>query len=245
MTRGTAPEGIQGDRQVSSWVRDMFGRVAPRYDLLNHVLSLNVDKYWRSKTVRLLQAPLARSNAVTVDLCCGTGDLTIALEGASEGRVFGTDFCHPMLTSAQDKVHGRRLRIPLFEADSLQLPLRDASVDIVTAAFGFRNLVDYDAGLAEMRRVLRPGGVAAILEFSHPPQPVVAALYGFYSTRVLPRIAALVSGAPSAYKYLPESVRKFPGAEDLAERMEVAGFSAVTFHRMTFGAVALHCGRVL
>lgn len=244
MSRGTTPPGIQGDRQISLWVRDMFGKVAPRYDLLNHLLSLNTDRYWRSRTVRLLKPVLRRPAAIAVDLCCGTGDLTIALKNNAAARVLGSDFCHPMLTSAQEKIAARRLPAPLFEADALQLPLRDSSVDLLTVGFGFRNLVDYDAGLAEMRRVLRPGGVAAILEFSQPPNRLFARFYDFYSTRILPRIAGALSGAPDAYKYLPESVRKFPGAEELAARMKSAGFREVQFHRMTSGIVALHQGRV-
>ena len=244
MSRGTTPPGIEGDHAVSNWVRDMFGRVAPRYDLLNHVLSFNADRYWRWRTVRQLRIQLEPADVVAVDLCCGTGDLTIALRKATAGRVIGSDFCHPMLTAAQKKIVSRRLHAPLFEADALKLPFRDGSVDLLTVAFGFRNLVDYDAGLREMRRVLKPGGVAAILEFSQPPNARFASLYNFYSLRVLPKIAGSLSGARGAYDYLPESVKKFPGAEALESRMKAAGFDAVSFERMTFGIVALHFGCV-
>jgi demethylmenaquinone methyltransferase / 2-methoxy-6-polyprenyl-1,4-benzoquinol methylase len=240
---GTTPEGVQGEQQIGLWVREMFAKTAPRYDLLNHVLSFNIDKYWRSKTVKILKPEIERPQATVVDLCCGTGDLTLALRHAAKGKVFGTDFCHPMLATAGDKIRDRRVVAPLFEADALRIPLRDASADVLTVAFGFRNLANYEAGLQEMHRVLRPGGVAAILEFSTPPNAAFASLYSFYSMRVLPRVAGLISGTPEAYKYLPESVRKFPNAEELAAKMRQARFADVRFHRMTFGIVALHLGR--
>ena len=135
------------------------------------------------------------------------------------------------------------IRTPVFEADALSLPLADGSLDLITVAFGFRNLANYRRGLEEMLRVLKPGGMAAILEFSQPPNPAFRALYGFFSTRVLPRVGGLVSGSREAYSYLPESIRKFPGAEQLAQEMRQAGFSRVEFERMTGGAVALHLGR--
>jgi demethylmenaquinone methyltransferase/2-methoxy-6-polyprenyl-1,4-benzoquinol methylase len=147
-----------------------------------------------------------------------------------------------MLVEAQRKI-GSRFRSPLFEADALALPLAGASLDLITVAFGFRNLANYQHGLEEMLRVLKPGGVAAILEFSQPPNGAFRVLYGFFSTRVLPRIGGLISGSPEAYSYLPESIRKFPGAEQLADDMRRAGFSRVEFERMTGGAVALHLGR--
>jgi demethylmenaquinone methyltransferase/2-methoxy-6-polyprenyl-1,4-benzoquinol methylase len=146
-----------------------------------------------------------------------------------------------MLTAAQRKSHGGGR---WFEADALRLPLHDSSFDVVSAAFGFRNLANYDAGLAEMRRILRPGGVAAILEFSQPPNPAFAALYGWYSKHILPKIGGALSGSPDAYAYLPESVKKFPGVEELAARMSAAGFREVRFQRLTFGIAALHLGTV-
>lgn len=213
------------------WVQDMFGRIAGRYDLLNHVLSFNLDKRWRARTVqRVSNFPHAR----VLDLCCGTGDLLIALNG---DRVLGSDFCHPMLLEAQ-----RKSARPLFEADALALPLKNDSLDLITCAFGFRNLANYDAGLKEFLRVLKPGGVAAILEFSQPTNRAFGALYSFFSTRILPRIGGMVSGSRDAYSYLPESIKKFPGAEDLAVQMKAAGFRRVEFERMTGGAVALHLG---
>lgn len=234
---GTTPKGIEDERQAALWVRRMFAQVAPRYDLLNHLLSFNVDKWWRARTVRQLRSILVRRDALVVDLCCGTGDLAIALRRHARAAVLGSDFCHPMLTAA-----ARKSTLPFFEADALTLPMRDASVDLITAAFGFRNLASYEGGLTEFRRALKPGGKVAILEFSQPPNPAFARVYDFYSTAVLPRVGAVISGAGEAYRYLPESVRKFPDAPGLARMMEAAGFSDVRFQRMTFGIVALHTG---
>ena len=225
------------------WVRDMFGRIAHRYDLANHLLSFEMDRYWRWFAVRRLRGVLARPDALALDLCCGTGDLTLALQRARPGRVWGCDFCHPMLVAAREKIARREMAPRLFEADAMALPVADGSLDLVTVAFGFRNLGNYNAGLAEMRRVLRPGGVAAILEFSHPPNPAFAAMYRFYSQRILPRLGGLLSGARDAYAYLPDSVSKFPGADELASQMRRAGFREVSFHRLTGGIVALHLGQ--
>ena len=222
----------------------MFGRVAHRYDLANHLLSFNIDRYWRSRTVSEVKPVLLRPNARVIDLCCGTGDLLIALESARGSACLGSDFCHPMLTAASAKLARARMRSRLFESDALRLPFSDASLDLITIAFGFRNLANYDAGLREFRRVLRPGGMIAILEFSQPPNKAFAALYGFYSRRILPAIGGALSGARDAYTYLPESVRKFPIAPELSERMSAAGFHDVRFIRMTFGIVALHLARV-
>jgi len=224
-----------GEREKSQWVRGMFGRIAGRYDLLNHLLSFNLDKRWRAQTVKRVSNILARPDARVLDLCCGTGDLLLALQGPA---VLGSDFCHPMLLEARRKSPGA----PLFEADALALPLKSNSLDLLTCAFGFRNLANYEKGLDEFLRVLKPGGVAAILEFSQPTNRVFGALYRFFSMRILPRIGGLVSGSPDAYSYLPESIRTFPGADDLAARIKSAGFKRVEFERMTGGAVALHLG---
>ncbi|MDX2150164.1 MAG: bifunctional demethylmenaquinone methyltransferase/2-methoxy-6-polyprenyl-1,4-benzoquinol methylase UbiE [Bryobacteraceae bacterium] len=242
--RGTTPPGAANEEQAAQWVRGMFGRVAPRYDLLNHLLSFQIDRYWRARTVARVREVLERDGARAMDLCCGTGDLLLALAERRRALVYGSDFCHPMLEAAAEKIARRRAAAVLFEADGLRLPLADASLDLVTVAFGFRNFANYRAGLAELRRILRPGGVAAILEFSTPPNGLVRGLYGFYSTRVLPVLGGAISGSPDAYTYLPESVRKFPGAEELAEEMRGAGFVRVEFERMTLGVVALHLGRV-
>jgi len=242
--RGTTPLGARDEREAAAWVRAMFARVAHRYDLANHLLSFNVDRLWRARVARRVSRILERPEARVLDICCGTGDLLLALAtggaGASACQPFGSDFCHPMLVAARAKTERRRVHAPLFEADALRLPLRDASLDLVTAAFGFRNLANYGAGLEEMRRVLRPGGMAAILEFSRPPNPAFAALYDFYSRRILPWIGGALSGSPDAYRYLPESVRKFPAAPELADDMRRVGFRAVTYELLTGGIVALH-----
>ena len=238
---GTTPRGTETEQQAAAYVQDMFARVAPRYDLLNHLLSFNIDRHWRSQTVRRVREFLNRPDARIVDVCCGTGDLTLAFQKASRGTVLGSDFCHPMLIEAHRK-SGNASR--WFEADALRLPLRDRSIDLISAAFGFRNLANYQQGLIEMHRVLRPGGLAAILEFSQPPNPAFAKLYGLYSEHVLPKIGGALSGSKDAYAYLPESVKKFPGAEVLAAQMCDAGFTDVRFERLTFGIVALHIGRI-
>jgi len=241
---GTKPQGVQSEQEASRWVRAMFGRVAHRYDLANHLLSANIDRHWRAHTVRRVRDVLMRPDARVLDLACGTGDLLIALERAAGRRLIGGDFCHPMLTGARTKLRRAALASPLVEADALALPMRDASLDLITIAFGFRNLANYRAGLQEMRRVLRPGGALAILEFSQPPNKAFGAFYNWYSRRVLPVIGGALSGAREAYTYLPESVRKFPEAADLAEMMRAAGFEPVTWEYLTFGIVALHIGRV-
>jgi demethylmenaquinone methyltransferase / 2-methoxy-6-polyprenyl-1,4-benzoquinol methylase len=235
LARGTTPTGTETEQEASTWVRGMFGRIAPRYDLLNHLLSMNIDRYWRARTVARVAGILERPGAQALDVCCGTGDLTLALQ--SRGRVFGSDFSHPMLVAAR-----RKRCPPLFEADALHLPIDEGSLDLATIAFGFRNLTNYRAGLAELRRVLKPGGTLAILEFSTPPNPLVAGVYGFYSRNILPTIGGMISGSKDAYVYLPESVRKFPNADGLAEQMRETGFVNVRFERMTAGIVALHLG---
>ena len=222
----------------------MFGRVAPRYDLANHLLSANIDKHWRNVTVRRVCDILKRPDSRVLDLACGTGDLLVALEREAGRALVGSDFCHPMLEGAQEKLSRTGLRSVLFEGDGLALPLRDASLDLITISFGYRNFANYRAGLVEMRRVLRPGGALAILEFTQPPNKAFAALYNWYSRKVLPILGGMISGAPEAYKYLPESVRKFPDAPELATMMKETGFAQVEWEYMTFGIVALHVGRV-
>jgi len=241
---GTTPPGITSEEAASRWVRGMFGRVAARYDLLNHLLSFNLDKRWRARTVQRVSDVLALPGAKVLDLCCGTGDVLLSLEARGSGAaMFGSDFCHPMLIEARRKIAAHKLRSPLFEADALALPLAADSLDLITVAFGFRNLTNYRHGLEELARVLKPGGVLAILEFSQPTNRAFAGLYGFFSTRVLPFVGGVVSGSRDAYSYLPESIKKFPGAEGLAAQMQAAGFGNVEFERLTFGAVALHLGK--
>lgn len=243
---GASPVGVAGEEAASRWVRGMFGKIAGQYDLLNHLLSFNLDRRWRALLVKRVATVLAnrKTRPRVLDLCCGTADVLLALEAkslqASGVQVLGSDFCHPMLVEAQRKIAKDGFRSPLFEADALTLPLAGDSLDVITVAFGFRNLANYRHGLDEFARVLRPGGTLAILEFSQPTNPAFAALYGFFSTRVLPWVGGMISGSREAYSYLPDSIRKFPGAEDLAAQIRSAGFASVEFERMTFGAVALH-----
>jgi demethylmenaquinone methyltransferase / 2-methoxy-6-polyprenyl-1,4-benzoquinol methylase len=234
---GTTPRGVSGEQAAARWVRGMFGNIAGQYDLLNRLLSFNLDRRWRARAVHRVAEVLERPNARALDLCCGTGDILVAIEKRKSTAVFGSDFCHPMLVVAQRKVVS-----PLFEADALALPLAGASFDLITIAFGFRNLANYTTGLEEMMRVLKPGGAVAILEFSQPSNRVFAGLYSFFSTRVLPAIGGMVSGSREAYTYLPDSIRKFPSAGELADQMRHAGFQRVEFELMTGGAVALHLG---
>ncbi len=240
-TPGTTPQGISDERQAAAWVQSMFGGIARHYDFLNHLLSLNFDRYWRRRTVRRLRREVAPGGRV-LDLCCGTGDLLAGLEREFGTPALGADFCHPMLTAARGKLARKGLRSALVEADGLQLPLPNGSLDAITIGFGFRNFANYRRGLDEMLRVLKPGGVTAILEFSQPQARPFAALYDWFSTRILPRIGGVVSGSSQAYSYLPESIRKFPDAARLAGEMTSAGYARVEFERMTGGIVALHLG---
>lgn len=242
--KGTTPPGAHTEQEAANWVRGMFGRVAHRYDLANHLLSLNIDRLWRARSVRRVRHIVQRPGARILDICCGTGDLVLALaEATPNGQfVLGSDFCHPMLTAAREKAARRGERALLFEADALCLPVRDASLDLITVAFGFRNLANYEAGLREMHRALRPGGTAAILEFSQPPNPLFDAFYNWYSRWVLPLVGGALSGSRDAYRYLPDSVRKFPSARELAGDMERAGFENVSYEYWTNGIVALHLG---
>jgi len=246
----------------------MFSRIAPRYDFLNHLLSLRLDRLWRRRVARRFSHILARPDALGLDLCCGTGDLALALRAVGPARVFGTDFAHPMLVRAQDKTcagserrgfrptkagretertpacEGTRTSTPIFlEADALALPFACASFDLVTAAFGFRNLANYERGLQEIYRVLRPGGEVGLLDFAEPRGAFLGPLYRFYFTKILPPLGGAISGSFSAYSYLPNSVAKFPLADELAAMMLRVGFADVRFERWTGGIVTLHIAR--
>jgi demethylmenaquinone methyltransferase / 2-methoxy-6-polyprenyl-1,4-benzoquinol methylase len=222
-------------------VRQMFAEIAPSYDRLNHLLSINIDKAWRRFTVKQLADVLARPDAIALDLCCGTADLALELE--RQTRVIGCDFCHPMLVIGNEKIAAQRARrIALAEGDALSLPFADASFDAVTIAFGLRNLEHVEGGLAEIYRVLKPGGRAAVLEFSRPIVPIFRQLFTFYFNHILPRIGALISGSGGAYTYLPQSVNNFPDQKRLAELMRQAGYTNVRYHNLSGGIAALHLG---
>jgi demethylmenaquinone methyltransferase/2-methoxy-6-polyprenyl-1,4-benzoquinol methylase len=219
-------------------VREMFAKISPRYDLLNHLLSGNIDKRWRRNVVSKLR-PLLSADAQMLDVACGTGDLSIALFENIGIRVTGIDFCRPML----ERAAGKQPRIEFVEGDALRLPFGDAVFDAVTIAFGLRNLSSVEEGLGELRRVLKPNGWAAILEFSRPVVPGFRSLAALYCTRLLPRIGGLISGSRSAYEYLPDSVSRFPDQQTLSAMMTAAGFADVEFENLTGGVAALHTGR--
>jgi demethylmenaquinone methyltransferase/2-methoxy-6-polyprenyl-1,4-benzoquinol methylase len=225
-------------------IRRMFGNIAPSYDLLNHLLSLNIDRYWRWRTTRLVPP---RGDAPILDLCTGTGDLALAYDRAARGRVpiVGADFCHEMLVRAVAKTRRRTAgqRIRYIEADAQQLPFPDDHFQITTVAFGLRNITDTDRGLAEMVRVTRPGGRVAILEFSQPRHWLFGRLYQFYVRRILPLVGQAISRSKeSAYRYLPASVQEFPDGEALAERLRGHGLCDVRWHPFTFGIATLYVG---
>lgn len=225
------------------WVRGMFGDIAHRYDFLNHFLSLGFDLHWRRVTVRRLGEAQPDRPPRILDLCCGTGDLALNLRRL--GPVVGCDFCRPMLTLAQAKTAQARLQphpVAWVEGDALRLPFADDTFDAVTVAFGIRNYADLDRGLAEIRRVLRRGGRAAILEFSHPVLPFFRPLFDFYFRNMLPRLGHWLSGRSGAYQYLHDSVQQFPEPDQLRARLAAAGFAACEFRRLTGGVVALHTG---
>lgn len=241
---GTTPLGTAGEEQTSRWVREMFDGVARRYDVLNHLLSFNLDKRWRARTVKALRPILSQPDARVLDLCCGTGDLLIAMQEAAGRTLIGSDFCHPMLLSAMDKLGAKGIRTPqIVEGDALRLGFKDSVLDLVTVAFGVRNFANYARGFGEIRRVLKPGGTFAILEFSHPPNALIRWGNNVYCNKLLPVIGGLISGSPKAYSYLPSSVSKFPDAEQLSLILRDSGFEQVTYQHMTFGVVALHLAR--
>ena len=228
----------------SSRVRSMFGEIAGRYDLLNHLLSLGVDRRWRRRTVRLVTP---EGDHPILDVCTGTGDLALAYwrAGGCKVPVVGADFCHPMLVIGRQKCRraGAEGHVRLVEADAQQLPFPDDTFQIVSVAFGLRNLSDTDRGLREMARVCRRGGRVAVLEFSMPRWGPLRAFYGWYFRRVLPRVGeAIARNRQGAYNYLPASVGEFPQDEALAERMRAGGLARVGFHRFSLGIATLYVG---
>jgi len=239
---GATPAGATDERSAARAVQQMFDEIAPRYDLLNHTLSMNVDRLWWRRTARTFTHILRRRDAHVLDLCAGTGDMAVALRTVSaregsEANIYALDFSHPMLRKGMQKYAARKIQ-PL-EADALSLPLPDGSMDLVVSAFGFRNLANYDAGLREIFRVLKQDGEAGILDFSEPGG-VLGKFYGFYFRNVLPRIGTLLSGVRGPYQYLPASVEKFPAPQEMLERMEAVGFRDVSWTPYTFGIAGLY-----
>jgi demethylmenaquinone methyltransferase / 2-methoxy-6-polyprenyl-1,4-benzoquinol methylase len=242
---GAKPAGTVDEATAAAAVREMFDGIAPRYDLLNHVLSMNIDRWWWWRTARRFRDVLARPNAVVVDVCCGTGDMTLAMlrrRPANSRPVIAADFSHRMLLRGAAKFSGRGLIAPkaiAIEADALHLPLADNSVDLITTAFGFRNLANYRAGLEEFHRVLRPRGELGILDFSEPGG-LLGKLYAFYFRGILPAIGSRLSGVTGPYAYLPNSVHNFPPPERMREIMAAAGFQDVSWTPYTFGVAGLY-----
>lgn len=223
-------------------VREMFSGIAKRYDFLNHVLSANVDKRWRRRVRQQLEKELADENALILDVACGTGDLSIELQQHAKAKVFGTDFCRPMLLIAAEKNAKYNTSIPYIEADGMNLAFADNCFDAVTIAFGLRNFSNWQAGLKEFHRILKPGGKLAVLEFSTPIIPGFKQLFNLYFTKILPRIGGAVSGSRGAYEYLPDSVSRFPDQKNLAQMMQEVGFDDVKYQNLTGGIAAIHTG---
>jgi len=223
-------------------VREMFASIAARYDLLNHLLSGNVDKRWRRLVAQTLSATLADREARILDVACGTGDLSLTLLQSGQAQIVGIDFCRPMLDIAATKAAKSSSIMAFVEGDALELPFADRSFEAATIAFGLRNLTSVEAGIKELLRVLKPGGRVAVLEFSKPKAPVLSSLFKFYFTKMLPKLGGLISGSKSAYQYLPDSVSRFPDQLELASLMKEAGFENISFRNLTWGIAALHLG---
>jgi demethylmenaquinone methyltransferase/2-methoxy-6-polyprenyl-1,4-benzoquinol methylase len=244
---GAAPGGTQDEHSAARAVEQMFDDIAPRYDLLNHILSMNVDRLWWRRVARTFRHVLVRNDARVLDLCAGTGDMAAALRKAAATRsgepavtIYALDFSHRMLQHGLPKYLARQIQ-PI-EADALSLPLPDNTLDLLVSAFGFRNLANYDTGLREIVRVLKPQGEVGILDFSEPGG-ALGKLYGFYFRKVLPRIGTLISGVRGPYEYLPASVQKFPSPQEMLARMEAAGFKDVSWTPYTFGIAGLYRGK--
>ena len=231
-------ERTQREIQHAAAVREMFSGIAGRYDLLNHLLSLNIDKRWRRRVRNKLAGILGNANATILDVACGTGDLSIELQRDSNAKIIGTDFCRPMLAIAAEK----STAIPFVEADAMNLGFANCSVDAVTIAFGLRNLSNFSDGLREFHRILKPNGKLVVLEFSSPFVPGFRSIFNFYFSAILPRIGGMVSGSRGAYEYLPDSVLKFPDQRRLAEIMQETGYKNVEFENLTGGIAAIHIG---
>lgn len=240
---GTGPTCFPGVDKRGGRIREMFAEISPRYDLLNHLLSGGQDIVWRRRTARLL-ANLG--GGPVLDVCCGTGDLILEFYRRVGNRhpMVGIDFCRPMLQLAAHKAARRRASIVLIEGDALALPFPDDRFAVVAVAFGLRNMADTRGGLEEMRRVCRPNGEVAILEFTLPERKLLAAFYKVYFRQILPRVGQwLAPNRHSAYEYLPVSVLEFPKGADLVREMETVGLREVRMYSFTFGIASLYIGR--
>ena len=242
---GAKPLGVQDESHAAETVQEMFNTIAPRYDLLNHVLSANIDRLWWRRTASQFRTVLADPDSAILDICCGTGDLTMALlkrRPAGARPVLAADFAHGMLSRGAQKFsapESNRAHAIAVEADALRLPLRPESLDLVVTAFGFRNLANYDAGLREFHRVLKPGGRLGILEFSEPGG-LIGKVYALYFHRILPAIGRIICGKDGPYNYLPNSVGAFPPPAQMLEMMRAAGYSDCNWQPYTFGIAGLY-----
>lgn len=223
-------------------VREMFSRISPKYDFLNHFLSGNTDKRWRKLVTKKLENILGNENAIVLDVACGTGDLALELQKNAKAKVIGTDFCRPMLAIAKEKNAPENLAIPYLEADGMNLSFADETFDAVTIAFGLRNFSNWQDGLKELHRILKIGGKLVVLEFSAPVVPGFRQAFQFYFTKILPKIGGVVSGSRGAYEYLSESVARFPDQKGLLKMMLETGFSDVEYKNLTGGIAAIHSG---
>jgi demethylmenaquinone methyltransferase/2-methoxy-6-polyprenyl-1,4-benzoquinol methylase len=242
LTTGARPSGVTTEQAAAANIQQMFDTIAPTYDRANHLLSAGIDRSWWTRTARLFRPILQHPETVALDLCCGTGDMTIALvkhrpTGPKAAPILAVDFSHQMLSLAQKKFAGRN--ILSIEADALHLPLPDASVDLVTSAFGFRNLANYEEALAEILRVLRPGGQLGILECNQP-EGFTGAVYNLYFKSILPKLGGLISGDARAYSYLNSSVERFPRPPRMIDLLRNAGFTSPTWTSYTLGVVGLY-----
>ncbi|HEV2991191.1 MAG TPA: ubiquinone/menaquinone biosynthesis methyltransferase [Candidatus Angelobacter sp.] len=238
---GTMPAGATDEESAARAVQRMFDDIAPRYDFLNHTLSVNVDRLWWRRTARTFKHILERENTNVLDLCAGTGDMSVALRAVGRSaRIYALDFSHPMLHHGLGKFQNGKIQ-PV-EADALHLPLPNGSMNLVVSAFGFRNLSNYNAGLMEIHRVLKFEGEIGILDFNEPGG-LFGKLYGFYFRSVLPKIGALISGVRGPYEYLPDSVSKFPSPDQMLAKMESIGFNEVSWTPYTFGIAGLYRGK--
>jgi demethylmenaquinone methyltransferase/2-methoxy-6-polyprenyl-1,4-benzoquinol methylase len=243
--RGAEPAGATDEQSASHAVRSMFDGIAPRYDVLNHVLSANIDQIWWRRTARAFAPILTRPEAVVLDMCCGTGDMTVALlrlRPANAEPVLALDFSHAMLERAKEKFSSAEFSnraVIAMEADALHMPLPAESVDLITTAFGFRNLANYQAGLQEMHRVMRPGAELGILDFGEPGG-LFGKIYSLYFHHVLPGIGKVLSGTSAPYAYLPHSVHRFPRPEEMLAMMRSHGFIQAAWTPYTFGIAGLY-----
>ncbi len=242
ISTGARPVGVTDEQAAAQNVQQMFDTIAPTYDISNHTLSAGIDRYWWFRAARAFRTTLQRPESAVLDLCCGTGDMTLALlkyrpTSGQPAPILAVDFSHQMLSRGAQKFRPHPI-IPI-EADALHLPIASNSIDLVTSAFGFRNLANYEEGLAELFRVLRPGGQIGILDCNQP-EGLVGALYNLYFKKVLPRVGGLISGQSAAYSYLPASVERFPRPPRMLQLIRSAGFNSATWTGYTLGTAGLY-----